>query len=47
MGKLVQSSTDISEHSAPGDQQQHPANTMFIKRTQMEQEICTPCEDYK
>jgi len=31
MGKLVQNSTDISEHSGPADRQQHPANTMIIR----------------
>jgi hypothetical protein len=31
-GKLVQSSTNISEHSEPGDRQQHPAKkNIFIR----------------
>jgi hypothetical protein len=29
-GKLVQSSTNISEHSEPGDRQQHPAKKTYL-----------------
>ena len=46
MGKLVQNSTDISEHSGPADRQQHPAKTMIIRpEKKMEQELWTSGED--
>jgi hypothetical protein len=37
-GKLVQSSTNISEHSEPGDRQRHPAKKTYLLDLKKEQE---------